>query len=140
MSTHILPAHGLAALPAADVPDAVQARRHLTVLGLALCDVEDGVKEVRLAVLAVEALCAAPDASALEYGQGACVPYASTPGPEDRHRDRVQLTREIMLSMVARWFLHTLQLYTLLPERYARCLKPILPGAVAAAAAAYRCR
>lgn len=37
-------------------------------------------------------------------------------------------TREIMLSIVARFVRHTQQLYTLVPDRYVRCLKPILYG------------
>lgn len=52
----VLPADGLAALAARDVADDVAAGGHVALRRLALGDVDDGVEEVRLAVLATEVL------------------------------------------------------------------------------------
>lgn len=52
----VLPAHRLLALPAMDISNNVPACRHVTLAGLALGDVDDGVEEVGFAVLAAEVL------------------------------------------------------------------------------------
>jgi len=52
----VLPPHRLLALPAVDVADDVSARRHVSLDGFGLGDVDDGVEEVGFTVLASEVL------------------------------------------------------------------------------------
>ena len=54
--THILPADELAALAASNIADSMSPRAHHPVLFDVLHDVEDGVEQIRLSMLTIEAL------------------------------------------------------------------------------------
>jgi hypothetical protein len=52
----VLPAYGLIALSARNIPHDVPACRHVPLAGIARCDVDNVVEEVRFAMLAPEIL------------------------------------------------------------------------------------